>query len=342
MAPPVALTRCFGCMRSSPDRASMRDLHGSMRRNTWLRKCVKLPPAHAKVQPMLWDDLRVFLAVHRLGAYKRAAKSLGVDATTVGRRIAALEASLGARLFTRTPERVQLTATGRRLVPRAERIETEALELERELSAADSRLEGSLRVTASDGLVHYVLLPNLAEFRREHPLLTMDLRADTRVFDLSRREADVAVRLFRPKQPALIARRLGEMRLSLFASQDYIDRRGAPRNGAALSAHDWIGFDASLDDLPQVKWLHRSLLSPRYVVRANTTAAQAIACATGHGIALLPTFVAAREPALRRILPRLIGPARELWAVTHVDMRANARIEACLRWLTRAVASALE
>jgi DNA-binding transcriptional LysR family regulator len=291
--------------------------------------------------PMIWDDLRVFLAVHRLGSHKGAARSLGVDATTIGRRITTLEKALGVRLFQRTPERLQTTAAGLKLVPRAERIEAEALDVERELQAADDRLEGSLRVTAPDGLVQYVLLPALAEFRREHPLLSIDLRADARVLDLSRREADIAVRLVRPKEPALLARRLGDMRLSLFASRDYVERRGAPRSLSALPAHDFIGFDASLDHLPQVKWLRRAVPAPRYVVRANTTTAQVAACAEGHGIALLPAFVAPREPRLRRLMPRLVGPSREMWSVMHGDLRGNARTEAFLGWLSAMVTAAI-
>ena len=284
---------------------------------------------------MIWDDLRVFLAIHRFGSQQRAARSLGIDPTTVGRRLTSLEGNLGARLFLRTPERLQLTAAGLRLLPHAERIEGAALEAERELLAADTRLEGSLRVTATDGLVHYVLLPALAEFRREHPLLTIDLRADVRLLDLSRREADVAVRLVKPKEPALIARRLGELRLGLFASQAYLERRGSPRSLSALSAHDFIGFDAGLDDLPQTKWLRRAVPEPRYVIRATTTTAQVVACAEGHGVALLPTFVASREPRLEHLLPRSVVPSRELWGVIHSDLRSNVRTVAFVAWLTR-------
>ncbi len=171
------------------------------------------------------------------------------------------------------------------------------------------------------------------------PLLSLELRADTRTLDLSRREADVAVRLFRPKEPALVARRLGVMQLSLFASQDYLDRRGAPRTLAALAAHDFIGYDPSLDDLPQSKWLHRAVPQPRYAVRANTTTGQAVACAEGQGIALLPAFIAPREPRLLRLLPRLVGPSREIWGVIHLDLRGNARTDAFLAWLTRLAAN---
>src|SRR5262245_21848918 len=114
-----------------------------------------------KCSPMHWDDLRVFLAVHRFGRHKRAARAEGTDTTTVGRRIAALEKALGAQLFFRTPERLQATPAGHKLVAGAERMEAEAADLERELVAADSRIEGSLRVTATDGFVYYVLLPAL-------------------------------------------------------------------------------------------------------------------------------------------------------------------------------------
>ena len=284
---------------------------------------------------MIWDDLRVFLAIHRLGSLQRAARALGVDPSTVGRRLNALESALGARLFLRTPERLQPTAAGLRLLPHAERVEGEVLEAERKVLAADARLEGSLRVTATDGLLHYVLLPALADFRREHPLLTIDLRADVRLLDLSRREADVAIRLVKPKEPALIARRLGDMPLALFASQAYLDRRGSPRSLSALATHDFIGFEAALDDLPQTKWLRRSVPEPRYVVRATTTTAQVLACAEGHGVALLPAFVATREPRLKQLLPRTAVPSREMWAVMHSDLRHNARIVTFVAWLSR-------
>jgi DNA-binding transcriptional LysR family regulator len=282
---------------------------------------------------MLWDDLRVLLAVHQQGSHKRAGRQLGVDPTTVGRRLAALERAVGARLLLRTPDRVQVTPAGLKLVQHAQRMEAEAAAAERALLAEDQRLEGSLRVTAPDGFMHYLLLPALGELRRAHPRLSVDLRADTRVLDLSRREADIAVRLVRPKEPALIARRLGQMRFSLFASQSYLDRAGVPRTLDALASHDFIGFDASLDELPQTRWLRRVTAAPRYVVRANTTVAQVVACAEGHGIALLPAFVALREPRLQRLLPRLLGPSREIWGVTHADMRGNARAAAVLDWL---------
>ena len=283
---------------------------------------------------MQWDDVRVFLAVQRRGSHQGAARLLAVDATTVSRRLSALERSLAARLFLRTPERLELTSAGKRLLLHAEKMEAEALAGERALAAADERLEGSLRVTAADGFVQYLLLPALAEFRREHPQLTVHLVSESRLLDLSRREADVAVRLVRPREPALIARRLGELKMLLFASRDYLARRGTPRALSALAAHDWVGFDSSLDASPHVTWLRKIVAEPRYVLRVNSTTAQVRACAEGLGVALLPSYVAAREPNLVQLLPRRVGPCREMWGVTHVDLRANARVQACLTWLS--------
>jgi len=289
---------------------------------------------------MNWDDVRVFLAVARLGSHKRAARELEVDPTTVGRRMLALERTLGARLLARTPERVQLTTAGRRLLPHAEGMEADALAAGRELAAADAELAGALRVTAPDGLVHYVLVPALASLRREHPRLVVEFRAEARVLDLSRREADVAVRLLRPKEPALVAQKLGTLRFSFFASDAYLERHGTPRSTAALAAHDFVGFDPAFDALPQGRWLERAVPKPRYAVRASTTTAQLLACAEGYGIALLPVYAGTRVPGLQRLLPRLVGPAREMWGITHVDLRGNARVGACLTWLASALAEA--
>lgn len=286
-----------------------------------------------------WDDLRVFLAVHRRSSHAAAGRELGVDATTIGRRLGALERSLGARLFDRTPSGLAPTEAGAALFARAERIEAEVLASEREIRGTDARLTGAVRVTAGDGLVHYVLVPALAELRRTHPGISVELRADTRSLDLSRREADVAVRLSRPREPSLVARRLGAMRFGLYAGRAYLARRGAPRTAGDLADHDFVGFEASLDDLPQVRWLRRAVPAVRWAVRASTTTAQVLACAEGLGVALLPTFAAA-DARLVPLLPRLACPSREAWIVVHEDVRRNARVEAVIAWLAGAASMA--
>jgi len=294
----------------------------------------------ANLQGMSWDDLRVFLAIHRAGSHARAARVLGVDATTIGRRVAALETAVRTRLFDRTPDGRALTPAGIALLARAERIEAEMLAAERELQGLDAELTGTVRLTAGDGLLQYILLPAVGALRARHAGLDLELRGDTRNLDLSRREADLAVRLGRPTEPALVARRLGEVSFGLFASPRYLERRTAPRGARALAGHDFIGFEAALDALPQVRWLRRMVPNARYAIRANTTALQAAACAHGLGIALLPGYVAAYHPELVTLLPRLAAPVRECWVVAHQDVRRNARVAVVMEWLGRLFAGA--
>lgn len=283
---------------------------------------------------MNWDDLRYFLAVHRRGSHKAAARSLRVAPTTVGRRIAALESGLAATLFLRTPEGLKTTPAGLALLPRAERVEAEAQASEREVHANQATLAGPLRVTGGDALINHVVVPSIGELFAAHPELVIELRTETAIADLSRREADVALRLVRPKEPSLVARDLGELSFAIFASEAYLKRRGTPRTIAAAASHDFIGYDAALEHMSQVKWLNRTVPSPRFVLRATTITTQVIACAEGQGLALLPLFSAAREPRLRQLFPRQTGPTRTLLAVFHEDMRQNPRIAAFLGWLS--------
>lgn len=287
-----------------------------------------------------WSDLRVVLAVKRSGSHGGAGRLLGVDPTTIGRRLTALEQALGVRLFDRTPVGLSPTREGLLLSSRAERVETEVLSAERELGGADARVEGPVRITATDGILHYLVLPALAALRRAEPGITLELRADTRVLDLSRREADVAIRLVRPKEPSLVARRWFSLRSQLYASRSYLERHGTPRTVDDLRRHDFVGFEDALDDLPQVRWMHRLVGTPRYVVRATTTTAQVWACREGAGLALLGTFVERHEPALVPVLPTTHPPARDAHLVVHQDLRKNARVAAVLSWLAERPASA--
>jgi DNA-binding transcriptional LysR family regulator len=286
-----------------------------------------------------WDHLRYFLAVHRQGSHKRAARLLRVDATTVSRRIALLEGAARATLFVRTPERLMTTPAGMALLAHSERIEAEVLASERELLADPVVLAGPLRVTAGDALVNHVVVPAMGELLAAHPDLVVELRTETAIVDLTRREADIALRFVRPKEPALVARRLGELPFAIFASDAYLRRRGAPRTLAAAATHDFVGYPEALDHMPQVRWLHRTVRSPRYVLRASTLTTQLIACAAGLGLALLPVFSAGREPAIRRLFPRQAGPTRELWSAFHGDLRGNARVSTFLGWLSNVLAS---
>ncbi|WP_242333761.1 LysR substrate-binding domain-containing protein [Anaeromyxobacter sp. SG66] len=280
-----------------------------------------------------WDDLRIFLAVHRARSHAGAARVLRTASTTVGRRLSAMEAAVGARLFTRTPEGLAPSAAAQRLLPYAERVEAELLEAERALSGADSRPTGSVRVTTGDGFASFVLAPALPAFLEAHPGLTIEIRADVRALDLTRGEADVAVRLFRPRERSLVARRLGLERYAFFAAPAYLARRGTPRHPRDLARHDLILYDQDFDRMRTQAWVRQTAAGARVAVRASTTTMMHAACAAGAGIALLTVSTVRDDPAFAPVLPSLRPPANEIWAVTHPELRSTARVATVLRWL---------
>jgi DNA-binding transcriptional LysR family regulator len=298
---------------------------------------------HARRYPaaMLdWDDLRVFLAVHRTRSHAAAARSLRVAATTVGRRLASLEARIGSRLFTRTPEGLDATAAARALLPHAMRMEIEATESERLLSGADTRPTGIVRLTCGDGFATAILAPGLPSFLVAHPGLEVEIRAEPRVLDLTRGEADVALRNARPRERSLIARKLGNERYGLFAAPSYLARKGTPRTASDLAAHDVILYDREYDRLRSQVWLRQVATGARVAVRASNTMTLHAACAAGAGIALLSIAFLRQDARFTRILPRLEPPADGLWTATHADLRSAARVTVTLRWLDQLVRDA--
>ncbi len=282
---------------------------------------------------LAWDDLRVFLAVHRTRSHAGAARALGVAPTTIGRRLTVLEGSVGARLFSRTPDGLAPTAAARALLPRAERMEAEALEAERSLAGADARVSGTVRVTSGDGFANLVVCPALPAFLAEHPGLSVELRAGPRALDLTRGEADIAIRNFRPRERSLVIRRLGVEPLALYAAPAYLERRGRPRTAADLNGHDLVLYDRDLDRVASQVWLRELAPRARISLRTSTTTSMYAACAAGAGVALMSSPFVAGDPRFERVLPRLVPPELEVWSATHGDLRGSARIAVTLRWL---------
>ncbi|WP_395851636.1 LysR family transcriptional regulator [Cystobacter fuscus] len=282
-----------------------------------------------------WDDLRYFLAVHRHGTHAAAGRSLRVASTTIGRRLAALEEALGVKLFQRTPTGLVLGESGQVLRAHAERVEAEVLASERSLTGADKRVSGPVRLTAGDGMATHVLAPRLAELQLEYPELRVELRADNLAVDLSRREADVALRLFRPREQSLIARRLVPFPFGAYGGEPYFARRGRPSGMKDAARHDWLGPESAQDGTPPGQWLRRHIPNARVVLRSSASTVLMSACAAGQGLAVFPELIAARDPRLVRVLPRAELPTRELWAITHQDLRHSARVSAVMDWLVR-------
>jgi len=284
-----------------------------------------------------WGDLRIFLAVHRSRSHAGAARALRVASTTVGRRLQALERGVGARLFTRTPDGLSPTAAAAALLGHAERVEAEVLEAERALTGADERPTGTVRITCGDGWASFILCPAIPAFLVAHPGLTLEIRATPRALDLTRGEADVALRNFRPRERSLVARRLGPERYGLYASPLYLARRGAPRTARDLAAHELVLYERDYDRMATQAWFRQFAGGARIAVRAGNTATLHAACAAGAGVAMLTRSYVRGDPRYLRVLPAVEPPATEIWAVVHQDLRGVARVAAVLRWMEQLV-----
>jgi DNA-binding transcriptional LysR family regulator len=272
-----------------------------------------------------WNDLKLVLAIARAGTLGGGATALAVNHSTAFRRLNALEDKIGVRLFERLPGGVyRVTAEGERVAATAERIETEAETLDREVTGRDQRLSGSLRVTSSETLAYSVLTRQLGRFRAVHPGIVVELVVDNRILSLSRREADIALRVTRPKEPDLFGRKLADIGWTVYAAPGLVEP-------GSIDDHDFVGWGAEVTGIAAADWLGDKVPSERIVYRANSLINQFTAAKAGIGLALLPCYLGDPEPGLVRVLPSPIAElTRELWIVTHADLRKTARVRAFL------------
>jgi DNA-binding transcriptional LysR family regulator len=282
-----------------------------------------------------WNELRSFLAIARQRSLQGAARALGVNHSTMFRRLNALEARLGVRLFDRAPRGYVLTAAGEQMLASAERVEDEILGLERRLLGGDVRLAGTLRVTTTDTLMHGLLGPHLRTFQEAYPAIELELITGNAFFDLSKREADVALRPSRQPGDAMVGRRLAAIAVALYGDRDYLAKRGRPARAAELAGHPLIMGDASLAHLSATRWLATHAPAAASVLRCNSWLSQCAAARAGLGLAALPCFLGDPTPELVRVLPPQPELAGELWLVTHPDLRRTARVRAFMEMLAR-------
>ena len=271
---------------------------------------------------MEWSDLRVFLAIAREGTLGAAARTLGQTQPTMGRRLRALEEATGQVLFQRTSDGFVLTDEGAAVLHHAQRMEEEALALQRQLAGQQQHLDGVLRVTSSDWFGEYVLAPVLAEFSRRHPHVVIELLTDSRFFSLSRREADVAFRIRPFEEQDVVARKLLRMRYGVYM------RTGSPPITADGEGMNLITMDTAFGAMPDVAWLIQQLPKARTVFRSNARAIQARMSAQGTGLTVLPRPLGDSHPGLERVDLGEEPPARETWIGYHRDMRRLARLRA--------------
>jgi DNA-binding transcriptional LysR family regulator len=287
-------------------------------------------------QPLPWNDLQDFLAVARAGQIARAAALVGVDATTIGRRLRRLEARLGRTLFEQTREGQVLTEAGEALLAQVEDMQNAAERIVEAPGPAES-LSGLLRVSVSEGFGTWLIASHLHEFAASHPALTIDLAASSGFLSPSRREADVAVLLARPRHGPVIAGKLSDYALHLYAARTLIERSGAPTRESLGQRHPLVGYIPDLLYSPELRFADDLGALPPPTLRSSSINAQARLIASGAGVGVLPHFIAGAEPALQRVLPE-VTITRSFWLVTHRDTRQLRRIRAFSAWLGELVA----
>jgi DNA-binding transcriptional LysR family regulator len=279
----------------------------------------------ARIEPS-WDELRSFRAVLRDGSLSGAARRLGMTQPTLGRHIESLEHSLGIALFARSPRGLTPTEAALHLASHVEAMAASAAALAREAAGEAAPDQGVVRVTASEVIGCEVLPPLLASFRAANPGIAIELVLTNRNEDLSRRDADIAVRMIRPTQTALVAQRIGETRIGLFAHRAYLDAFGTPANAEDLRAHRLIGFDQDDRSFRLAGALALQIARDSFGFRCDNDLAQLAALRAGIGIGGCQENIARRDPNLVRLLADSVTFSLEIWLVMHEDIRTTKRI----------------
>ena len=286
-----------------------------------------------------WDDLRIFLAVARARKSAAAAQALGIDATTVGRRLARLQGRMNASLFETIGNERRLTERGEALLLHAEAVESAALAAMGEVTGESSSLSGHVRLSVAEGFATWVLATALPAFQRTHPDIRLDLVTASGFLNPSKREADMAVMLARPRTGRLVAAKLGNYRLRLYCAASYLENVAPPEHIEELRDHVLIGYVPEFIYSPELDYLSEVGVGLSASIRSTSINVQHRLIAGGAGIGVLPAFIGDRDPLLVPLLAGEIEIRRSFWMVTHSDVRRLARIEAVADWLKQSVAA---
>ncbi len=272
-----------------------------------------------------WEWYRTLLGVLDNGSLSAAARALGMAQPTVGRHIEGLELALGLKLFTRSHDGYAPTEAALALRPYAAALAASAAALRRVASSQGDGVRGTVRISASEVIGVEVLPPILARLRAAWPELTVELLLSNRVDDLLLREADIAVRMLRPSQGALVARRVGAVAVGLHAHRDYLERHGAPATLDELAGHSLIGYDQETEFLRRLRERFPAVSRERFSFRSDSDLAQLAMLRAGYGIGVCQVALAARAPALRRVLAAEFNVELDTWVAMHEDLRDSPR-----------------
>jgi DNA-binding transcriptional LysR family regulator len=280
----------------------------------------------AKINSMNLEDLRYFLALTRYGKLAVAAQRLGVEHTTIRRRVSALEKDLGTRLFDKTPGGWILTTAGRRLLPYAQRIESESDSAHAAISDRKHSPQGTVRIVATDGFGGTVIAPGLARLRNEHPAIEIELVTTSHLLSYGVGEFDIAVTLHRPERPGFKMMHLCDYDLRLYASPEYLAGHPPITGPEDLAVHDIVWFVESLLDLPELQSAQDLAAKANIVFRTTNLFAQLEAAANGVGMALIPCFLAHNDPRLRPVLHAQIRAQRSFWMIVPARLLNTERV----------------
>lgn len=284
-----------------------------------------------------WELYRSFLAVLEEGSLSAAARALALTQPTVGRHVAALEKALGVPLFVRSQTGLLPTDAALALRGHAQAMGSIAASLLRAAGRHGEAVQGTVRISASEVIGAEVLPPVLARLRRAHPQLRLELVLSNRVQDLLHREADVAVRMTRPEQDLLVARRIGAVALGLYADQDYLARHGTPQGLDELTQHALVGFDAETPFLRAARAALPLWRREAFALRADSDLAQLALIRAGCGIGFFQVPLARRTPHLLPVLPQQVRLGLETWITMHQDLRGSAACAAVFAALVEAM-----
>lgn len=287
---------------------------------------------------MNWDDTRIFLALCREQTLRGAARALGVDQATVGRRLASLEHALGATLFLRTSRGYSLTAAGEVAMAAALNMESSAAELQRQILGMDDRMSGVVRVTTTDSFAIDVVIPAIARLHQAQPGIEVQLQASTQLLNLSKREADIAVRTLKPENPDLIVRRVARWSSAIFASAAYVQAHGVPEPGTAFAGHDLVLYQPYLDSGKEVTLGSEPITHGRIAMTCTSGLLVRRALINGLGIGEVPLPFGEAD-GLVRLWPTRACPPYDIWLVTHKDVRHTARVRVVIDAIAEAFAA---
>lgn len=273
-----------------------------------------------------WSLIRAFVAVAETGSFSAAARALGSSQPTIGRQIDALEVQLGTRLLEREARGQKVSEAGARLLVHAEEMREAAARLALKAAGQKEELSGTVRITASVVVSHYFLPPIIAGLRRDEPSISIELAPSDATENLLFREADIAVRMYRPEQLDVVTKHVGAVEVGIFGTKDYLARHGVPKTIEEFATHDFVGYDRSTLILDGMRAMGIPAEREMFTVRCDNQTVYVQLLEAGCGLGVVPLAAARRNPALQQILHEMTIPPLPIWLTAHEELRRVPRI----------------